>query len=55
MYDSQYHGTWKASSYYRNDKVDTLLRKARSLVVQADRAPLYKEATRQIMADCADI
>jgi peptide/nickel transport system substrate-binding protein len=55
MYDSQFHGTWKASSYYRNDKVDELLRRARGLVVQAERAPLYEEATRLVMADCADI
>jgi peptide/nickel transport system substrate-binding protein len=55
MYDSQFHGTWKASSYYKNDKVDALLRQARSTTGQADRAPLYEEATKQIMADCADI
>ncbi|MFC7476326.1 ABC transporter substrate-binding protein [Dankookia sp. GCM10030260] len=55
MYDSQFHGTWKASSYYRNARVDELLRQARSLVVQAERAPLYEEATRLVMADCADI
>jgi peptide/nickel transport system substrate-binding protein len=55
MYDSQFHGTWKASSYYKNDKVDALLREARTTTGQADRAPLYEEATKQIMADCADI
>lgn len=55
MYDSQYHGTWKASSYYKNPEVDALLRKARATVKQADRAPLYEQAIRQIMADCPDI
>jgi peptide/nickel transport system substrate-binding protein len=55
MYDSQFHGTWKASSYYKNAEVDTLLRKARALVKQEERAPLYEAATRQIMADCPDI
>ena len=30
MYDSQFHGTWKASAYYKNDEVDALLRKARA-------------------------
>ncbi len=55
MYDSQFHGTWKASSFYKNDKVDDLLRRARGLVKQEERAPLYEEATRLIMADCADI
>ena len=30
MYDSQFHGTWKASAYYKNPEVDALLRKARA-------------------------
>jgi peptide/nickel transport system substrate-binding protein len=55
MYDSQFHGTWKASSYYKNAEVDALLRKARGLVKQEERAPLYEAATRQIMADCPDV
>ena len=55
MYDSQFHGTWKASAWYKNDKVDGLLRKARATVKQADRDPLYQEAIRQIMSDCPDI
>jgi len=55
MYDSQFAGTWKASSWYKNPKVDDMLRKARGLVKQEDRQPLYEEATRQIMADCVDI
>ena len=29
MYDSQFHGTWKASAWYKNAEVDELLRKAR--------------------------
>jgi peptide/nickel transport system substrate-binding protein len=55
MYDSQFHGTWKASSYYKNAEVDGLLGRARGLVTQAERAPLYEEATRRIMADCVDV
>lgn len=55
MYDSQFHGTWKASSYYRNAEVDTLLRKARATLAQEARAPIYQQAIRQIMADCPDI
>ena len=47
MYDSQFHGTWKASCWYKNAKVDALLRKARSTIGQEDRAPLYEEATRR--------
>ena len=55
MYDSQFHGTWKASSYYKNDQVDSLLRKARGTVSQEVRTPLYEQAIRQIMTDCPDI
>ena len=51
MYDSQFHGTWKASAWYKNAKVDELLRKARVTVAQAERQPLYEEATRMIVAD----
>jgi peptide/nickel transport system substrate-binding protein len=55
MYDSQFHGTWKASAWYQNGKVDELLRRARVTVAQADRKPLYEEATRLIVADSPDI
>jgi peptide/nickel transport system substrate-binding protein len=55
MYDSQFHGTWKASSYYKNPEVDALLRQARSTLQQNDRAPLYEKAITQIMADCPDV
>jgi peptide/nickel transport system substrate-binding protein len=55
MYDSQFHGTWKASAYYKNPEVDALLRKARALTKQEERAPLYEEAIRKIMADSPDI
>jgi peptide/nickel transport system substrate-binding protein len=55
MYDSQFLGTWKASAWYHNPKVDDLLRKARTATDQAERAPLYEEATRLIVADSPDI
>lgn len=55
MYDSQFHGTWKASCWYKNPKVDALLRKARTTVDQAARQPLYEQATRLIVADSPDI
>src|SRR5260370_26447591 len=45
MYDSQFHGTWKASAYYKNADVDALLRKARGLGKQEHRAPLSNAAT----------
>jgi peptide/nickel transport system substrate-binding protein len=55
MYDSQFHGTWKASAWYKNPKVDELLRKARVTIGQDERKPLYEEATRLIVADSPDI
>ncbi|MGH7210394.1 MAG: ABC transporter substrate-binding protein, partial [Acetobacteraceae bacterium] len=42
-------------SWYKNPKVDALLGRARDLVKQEQRAPLYEEATRLIMADSPDI
>lgn len=55
MYDSALHGTWKASSWYKNAKVDELLRAARITSNQAERAKMYAEATRQVVEDAADI
>jgi peptide/nickel transport system substrate-binding protein len=55
MYDSALHGTWKASSYYKNPKVDELLRSARIVTTQAERAKMYADATRQVVEDAADI
>ena len=55
MYDSQFAGTWKASSWYRSDKVDGLLRKARETTDQAQRKQMYEDATTQIVDDAVDI
>ena len=55
MYDSDFHGTWKASAYYQNDDVDQLLRDARASVDQDERDALYKAAYRQIVEDAADL
>jgi peptide/nickel transport system substrate-binding protein len=55
MYDSSSKGTWKAASWYNNPQVDALLGKARSVMAQAERAQLYAEACRLIVADAADI
>ena len=55
MYDSQFHGTWKASSWYRNPQVDALLRKARETVDRQARQDMYEEATRLVVADSPDI
>jgi peptide/nickel transport system substrate-binding protein len=55
MYDSRYHGTWKASCWYKNPKVDELLSKARLTVEPEDRAPLYETAAKLVLADSPDI
>lgn len=55
MYDSQFHGTWKASAWYKNDKVDVLLRKARAITDVGKRSALYSEAARLVVADSPDI
>jgi len=51
MYDSQFHGTWKGSAFYKNDKVDSLLRQAIVLNDKEKRRALYEEASRLIVAD----
>lgn len=48
MYDSSYHGTWKASSYYSTPETDALLDKARTTSDQEERAALYEEAAIKI-------
>ncbi|WP_158292101.1 ABC transporter substrate-binding protein [Paracraurococcus ruber] len=55
MYDSRFHGTWKASAWYRNEQVDALLARARTSLDQAERARLYAEATKLVVADSPDI
>lgn len=55
MYDSQFHGTWKASAWYKNDKVDELLRSARSNPNREERARFYAEAAKLVVADAPDI
>ncbi|MGF1526153.1 MAG: ABC transporter substrate-binding protein [Candidatus Competibacterales bacterium] len=55
MYDSQFHGTWKASAWYQNDTVDQLLRQARAESDRDARAELYRRAARQVVSDAADI
>jgi peptide/nickel transport system substrate-binding protein len=55
MYDSRFAGTWKASSWYSNPEVDSLLGRARNSVVQAERQELYAAATRIVVRDSVDI
>jgi peptide/nickel transport system substrate-binding protein len=55
MYDSGLHGTWKASSWYKNPNVDELLRSARSNPNRDERSKLYQQAARLVVDDAADI
>jgi peptide/nickel transport system substrate-binding protein len=55
MYDSQFHGTWKASAWYKNNQVDELLRSARSNTNRDERAKLYQQAARLVVEDAPDI
>jgi peptide/nickel transport system substrate-binding protein len=55
MYDSQFHGTWKASCWYKNEKIDNLLREARRLADHDKRKALYEEASRIVVAEAPDI
>jgi peptide/nickel transport system substrate-binding protein len=55
MYDSALHGSWRSSTFYRNPKVDELLREARGLIDQAKRQPLYEQALRLVVDDAPAI
>lgn len=55
MYDSRFHGTWKASSWYKNPKVDQLLTDARTETSQEVRKGHYEEASRIVVDEAADI
>jgi peptide/nickel transport system substrate-binding protein len=55
MYDSANGGTWKASSWYKNPQVDTLLRTARGLLDREERAKLYTEACHLLLEDAPDL
>ncbi|MFD2239323.1 ABC transporter substrate-binding protein [Aureimonas populi] len=55
MYDSQFHGTWKASSWYDNAEVDELLRTARTVTDEDTRRQAYEAASRIVIDEAADI
>jgi peptide/nickel transport system substrate-binding protein len=55
MYDSQFAGTWKASSWYKNPKLDGMLGEARSIVEQDKRKALYEQASKLVVDDAVDI
>jgi peptide/nickel transport system substrate-binding protein len=55
MYSSSRWGAWKASSWYKNPKVDDLLARARTVSDRSVREKLYEEASRIVVDDAADI
>jgi peptide/nickel transport system substrate-binding protein len=55
MYSSSRWGAWKASSWYKNPKVDNLLKEARTNSNLEERKKLYEQASRLVVADAADI
>ncbi len=55
MYDTTFAGTWKASSWYADARVDELLQAARAETDRDVRTGYYEEASRIIVEDAADI
>lgn len=55
MYSSSRWGAWKASSWYKNPEVDTLLKRARTISNIEERCRLYEQASRTVVNDAADI
>ena len=51
LFDSEKHGSWAGSCWYKNAEVDALLHKAIAIVDQKEREKLYKEAGRFIIED----
>jgi len=51
LFDSEKHGSWAGSCWYKNAQVDGLLHKAIAIVDQKEREKLYKEAGRIIVKD----
>jgi peptide/nickel transport system substrate-binding protein len=50
-YSSKHWGTWKSSSWYKNDRVDDLLDRAVKSRDQAERAKAYEEAATIVVGD----
>ena len=55
MYSSSRWGAWKASAWYKNPKVDDLLKKARTSSKLEERKEIYEQASRLVVEDAADI
>ena len=55
MFDSDKWGSYVAGSYYKNTKVDEILRKALITFNRKEREELYKEASRIVVKDAGAI
>jgi len=55
MYSSSRWGAWKASSWYKNPEVDTLLKQARDTANIEARRTLYEKASHMVVNDAADV
>lgn len=55
MYYSANHGSWKASSWYKNPQVDALLGKALTVFDKEERRKLYEEASRLVVDEAVSI
>ena len=55
MYNSKLWGTFKSSSFYRNDRVDELLDSALASTDQDARRAAYEEAARILVDDAASV
>jgi ABC-type transport system substrate-binding protein len=55
MYNSANWGSWKASSWYKNEKVDKLLAAAMTNPKQSERQQAYETASRIIVEDAPTI
>jgi len=54
-YSSKYWGTWKSSSWYKNDRVDDLLERALKSRDQGERQKAYEDAARVVVDEAASI
>jgi peptide/nickel transport system substrate-binding protein len=54
-YSSKYWGTWKSSSWYKNDRVDDLLERALKSRDQSERQKAYEEAARIVVDEAPSI
>jgi len=55
MYSLSRWGAWKASAWYKNPEVDSLLKRARTVADIETRRKLYEQASHLIVNDAADI